>query len=182
MKKYFVNIDNVPAPCEINLDGANALTCGGINYEYEYHFISDGLLLVRINGKNYNVKIEENPEGNSEVKNTEFKIDLHSGPHTVSCKNELDLLMEKFSKNKSDKGFKKDLISPMPGAVVKINVKEGDIVKKGDVMLVLEAMKMENELKAASDAIVDKILVSEKKSVDKNDILIKLLPAEIQEV
>ena len=62
----------------------------------------------------------------------------------------------------------------MPGAIVKMNVKEGDQVKKGDVLLVLEAMKMENEIKVSRDCIVKKIFVEEKNSVDKGQILIKL--------
>jgi len=61
----------------------------------------------------------------------------------------------------------------MPGAIVKINVKEGNSVKKGDVLIVLEAMKMENELKATGDCKIQKILVEEKMSVDKNHLLIK---------
>ena len=180
MKKYFINIDDSEDSFEINLNGLNELMYNGDVYDYEYQFISEGLLHLRINEKNYTIRIELNEETDSEVKNTQFIIDLNALSHNVSCKNEFDILSEKFSKAKSNKGFKKDLVSPMPGAIVKINVNEGDKVSKGDVLLVLEAMKMENELKAASDATIDKILVEEKKSVDKNDILIKLLPVESQ--
>ncbi len=66
----------------------------------------------------------------------------------------------------------------MPGAIVKLNVKEGDTVNKGDVLLVLEAMKMENELKAPANCIVKKIFVEEKTSVDKGKILIRLAQPE----
>ncbi len=66
----------------------------------------------------------------------------------------------------------------MPGSIVKINVKEGDKVRKGQVLLVLEAMKMENELKATQDCIVNKIFSEEKKPVDKGQILLKLEPFE----
>jgi biotin carboxyl carrier protein len=178
MKKYFVNIDNTETPVEIELDELNNVKFGDITRKYEYHFITDNLLLLRINNKNYTVKIEDDEDAGEEIKNTNFTIDFKSTTHNVICKNELDVLVDKFSKTRGQKGFKKVLASPMPGAVVKINVKEGDRVNKGDVMLVLEAMKMENELKAEADAIVEKILVSEKKSVDKNETLIKLLPVE----
>jgi len=181
MKKYFITINGESTPCIIDLDGLKEVMCNGNKYEFEYKFISRELLLLRINGNNYTLKVEENALANTDIKNTEFLVDLDSHTHSVTCKSELDQLIEKFSKTKSSKGFKKDLISPMPGSVVKINVKEGDIVKPGTVLLVLEAMKMENELKATGDAIVDRIMVIEKKSVDKNDVLIKFLPIETSE-
>lgn len=60
----------------------------------------------------------------------------------------------------------------MPGAIVKLNVKEGDEINKGDVLLVLEAMKMENEIKATHNCKIKKINVKEKDNVDKGQILI----------
>ena len=66
------------------------------------------------------------------------------------------------------------LISPMPGKVVKINVKEGDEVSKGMVMIVVEAMKMENNIVATAHAKVKKILVSENEMVDNKKQLLEL--------
>ena len=66
------------------------------------------------------------------------------------------------------------LVSPMPGQVVKINVKEGDEVKAGTVMIVVEAMKMENNITATATAKVKKILVKEGEMVDNKMQLIEL--------
>ena len=66
------------------------------------------------------------------------------------------------------------LVSPMPGKVVKINVKEGDEVKAGTVMIVVEAMKMENNITATAKAKVKKILVKEGEMVDNKMQLIEL--------
>ena len=66
------------------------------------------------------------------------------------------------------------LVSPMPGKVVKINVKEGDEVKEGTIMMVVEAMKMENNIVASGDAKVKKILVAEGQMVDNKMQLIEL--------
>ena len=62
----------------------------------------------------------------------------------------------------------------MPGVIVKLNVKPGQSVRKDEVLLVLEAMKMENEIKASRDCVVKEVLVKEKSSVDKGQVLIKL--------
>ena len=66
------------------------------------------------------------------------------------------------------------LVSPMPGKVVKINVKEGDEVSEGMVMMVVEAMKMENNIVATGKASVKKILVAEGEMVDNKMRLIEL--------
>lgn len=69
---------------------------------------------------------------------------------------------------------KSRLVSPMPGKVVKVNVKEGDEVKEGQIMLVVEAMKMENNIVASGVARVKKILVTEGQMVDNKMQLIVL--------
>jgi biotin carboxyl carrier protein len=66
-----------------------------------------------------------------------------------------------------------DLKAPMPGLILQIAVNEGDIVKKGDTLLILEAMKMENVLKAQGDGIIKKIAVNKGDRVEKNHLLIK---------
>lgn len=61
--------------------------------------------------------------------------------------------------------------SPMPGTILAVNVTENQAVKAGDVMFVLEAMKMENDIVAPADGTVKQILVSKGASVDTDDVL-----------
>jgi acetyl-CoA carboxylase biotin carboxylase subunit len=65
--------------------------------------------------------------------------------------------------------------APMPGEVVKVLVKVGDVVKSGDGLLVLSSMKMENTIEAAQDGTVEEVFVTEKSFVEANTLLIKLL-------
>ncbi|HHV31707.1 biotin/lipoyl-containing protein [Caproiciproducens sp. LBM24188] len=68
-----------------------------------------------------------------------------------------------------------ELIScPMPGTIVSVNVKAGQAVKKGDVLLILEAMKMENEIMAPHDAVVAAIHVNKGDSVESGTPLVSL--------
>lgn len=62
--------------------------------------------------------------------------------------------------------------SPMPGTILSVNVKPGDMVKRGDVLLVLEAMKMENEIMASQDGKVLKVEVQSGASVNTGDVLV----------
>lgn len=65
--------------------------------------------------------------------------------------------------------------SPMPGTILDIKVNVGDSVKSGQVLCVLEAMKMENDIVAPQDGTVDAILVSKNDSVEANDDIIALV-------
>lgn len=63
---------------------------------------------------------------------------------------------------------------PMPGTIVKMPVKAGQAVKKGDVLCVFEAMKMENEVQAPRDGVVNSVNVNEGASVNSGDVLLVL--------
>lgn len=62
--------------------------------------------------------------------------------------------------------------SPMPGKIIKIPVKEGDIVKEGTTVIIVEAMKMQSEYKVKKDRIVKKVLVKEGETINSNQELI----------
>ena len=64
--------------------------------------------------------------------------------------------------------------APMPGKILKVNVNAGTAVKKGDVLLVLEAMKMENEIVAPHDGAVKAISVDKGQNVNPGEILLKM--------
>lgn len=65
-------------------------------------------------------------------------------------------------------------VSPMPGTILKVNVKEGDTVKAGDSVVILEAMKMENDITAPKDGVVKKLFVNEKQTVAKGEALFEV--------
>ncbi len=67
---------------------------------------------------------------------------------------------------------------PMPGTVIEVTVSEGDQVSEGDVVLVLEAMKMQSDIHAPSDGVVGEILVQEGQKVAKDTLLMVMTPRE----
>jgi biotin carboxyl carrier protein len=67
-----------------------------------------------------------------------------------------------------------DIKAPMPGMVLQVMVQNGQPIKKGDAIVVLEAMKMENVLKSPSDGIIKNILVVTGDKVEKNQIMVNL--------
>ena len=65
----------------------------------------------------------------------------------------------------------KSITAPMPGTILKVNVQNGAAVKKGDVLMVLEAMKMENEIMAPADGTVASVNVAQGASVEAGAVL-----------
>ena len=68
----------------------------------------------------------------------------------------------------------KTVNAPMPGNILKVNVTAGQSVKKGDVLMILEAMKMENEIMAPADAVVSSVSVSAGSTVEAGAVLCTL--------
>jgi biotin carboxyl carrier protein len=64
------------------------------------------------------------------------------------------------------------ILAPMPGLVVRVEVTEGDVVKAGQGVVIVEAMKMENELIAVADAVVRRVYVEQGQTVEKDQLLV----------
>lgn len=101
-----------------------------------------------------------------------LQIRLGHQTATIKLKDRFDLLLEKMGMNNSGSGSIKHIKAPMPGLILDIKVKPGDQVKKGDVLVILEAMKMENSIKSPGDGTVKEVKISLKQSVEKNQVLI----------
>ncbi|MFA6262041.1 MAG: acetyl-CoA carboxylase biotin carboxyl carrier protein subunit [Bacteroidia bacterium] len=93
---------------------------------------------------------------------------------TLEVKDQYDLLLKALNLDKLTETKQNDIKAPMPGMVLRIMVAAGDSVKKGDPLLVLEAMKMENIIKSHADAVVQKVCIEEKTAVEKGQVLINL--------
>jgi acetyl/propionyl-CoA carboxylase alpha subunit len=91
----------------------------------------------------------------------------------TSIQDKFDILLQKMGMDKTSTAKVAELKAPMPGLIVEVKVKEGQMVQKGDSLLILEAMKMENVLKAPADAQIKSIKVKERENVEKNHVLIQ---------
>ena len=134
----------------------------------EVEMLEPGRFLLRKDNKVYEIFVLGESEDGKEI---EIQINQHY--FKVNIQSELDQLLNSLGFKSSDVKKVKELKSPMPGKIVALMVNEGDEVKPGQPLLVLEAMKMENTLQSISEGKVEKILVEKGTSVNKNDILIK---------
>jgi biotin carboxyl carrier protein len=133
-------------------------TIKGHDYEVEIKDFENNLAEVEVNGTIYQVEVQR------EVKASKTPVLVR--PEPVVSRSE-----RKFKKVISSQT---EVKAPLPGNILKIFVHTGDEVKKGDKLLMYEAMKMENLLTAEKEGIVQKIKVREGDSVLQDDILMTI--------
>lgn len=113
---------------------------------------------------------------NKDVLNRQYTVRINGNRYQVVIKNDLDLLIEEMGLSLGANAIENDIFAPMPGVILSVDVKEGDSVKEGDTLCVLEAMKMENALLSPRDGVIKSIEVSTADTVEKNALLLTLEP------
>ena len=131
----------------------------------------------KIRGTQYNVDIQN-------VNKNEVEIEVNGTPYLVTIEREVKQtktptivrkrLPNEVKKPKTTGASLKTIKAPLPGNIFKLNVKEGDSVKKGETLLIMEAMKMENNILAEFDGVVKTVKIKEGDVVLQNDVLIEL--------
>jgi biotin carboxyl carrier protein len=130
-------------------------------YQQKYHAIDDS--------KSYNIEVI-----NADFANKVFNINVNGNEYTINLEDELDILLEQMGMSTHGSDKMDNVLAPMPGLVLNVFVEVGQEVQKGDNLLVLEAMKMENIIKATGTGKVKNIVVNQKQAVDKNQLLIEM--------
>jgi biotin carboxyl carrier protein len=130
--------------------------------------IKDGNFHILYNNRSFNAEVLE-----ADYQSKSFLIKINNHKHSISVKDRFDLLLDQLGMSNANSAKVNDLKAPMPGLIVDIKVQVGDTVKKGDTILILEAMKMENVLKSVGDGVVKNIKIAPKQNVEKNQILIE---------
>lgn len=101
-----------------------------------------------------------------------FTLKINGQLLELNAKDHYDLLLEQMGMSASNTAKASKLKAPMPGKVLDVMVQSGQTVAKGEGLLVLEAMKMENVLKAEQEGIIKSVNVSVGDAVEKNNVLI----------
>jgi biotin carboxyl carrier protein len=132
----------------------------------------------KINGNDYSVEIKsmEDNIAEVEVNGTPFQVELSKEVKTPKTPKLVRSAVSATTEKKplsAPAGLSK-IEAPLPGSIFKITSKEGDQVKKGDVLLIMEAMKMENNILAESDGMIKSIKVKEGDSVLQGDVLVEI--------
>ena len=119
--------------------------------------------------KSYNIVVLD-----ADYQTKTFRFRINGNVYNVNVEDEFDRLASTFGMAKGAKGQVNEIKAPMPGLVLQVMVEPGQQIKKGESVIILEAMKMENVIKAPADATVKAVRVQKGTPVEKNTVLIDL--------
>lgn len=129
----------------------------------------DGKFHVILEGKSFLAELIDHEPFS---KNYAFRINGHL--YQVQLSDAQDQLINKLGFSAHHSVKMRHVKAPMPGLVLSINVKPGQTVHKGDALLILEAMKMENIIKSPGDGVVKKVAVQKGAAVDKGQVMLEM--------
>ena len=136
------------------------------NYKFTIHGIEYEVDIVSVEGNRATI----------EVNGTAYSIDIQRDVKQVKTPTIVRSPFKEPQKEIEKKigGAKTEIKTPLPGIIVKIFVKPGDEVKKDQILFSLEAMKMENEIKAERDGVIAAIRAAEGQSVLQEEVILEM--------
>jgi biotin carboxyl carrier protein len=129
----------------------------------------DGQFHILKNGKSYRAQLEA-----VDYHSKTFTFNINGTKYTSRISDKYDRLIDQLGMKIGSAQKSGDVKAPMPGLVLEVAVAVGQPVSKGDKVLILEAMKMENVIKAAGDGVVKAIHVEKGRAVEKGQLLIEI--------
>jgi biotin carboxyl carrier protein len=103
-----------------------------------------------------------------------FTIKINGSKYQVQLADAYDQMVDRLGLGVVAAKAAKDVMAPMPGLVLQMMVKTGEEVSQGQALLILEAMKMENVIKATADGVVAQVEVNQGDAVEKGQLMIKM--------
>lgn len=159
-------IDNKEYKISLSSEGAKG-TINDLPFDFDTIQLREGKFHALKDNKSYTIELLK-----SEPEEKTFTLLVNGTRYQVAVKDKYDDLLKSLGMDNMAARKINELKAPMPGLVLDIRVAEGQEIKKGDALIVLEAMKMENILKSPTDGKVKKISVQKSNAVEKGQVLI----------
>ena len=150
-----------------------------VNDQYEFQFTADDLKsldLVKTGTDSFHL-LENNQTYHINFSSKDFYgksygVKVNNANYAVTIANPLDLLIDEMGFALGASAQVSSIEAPMPGLILEVSVSEGQEVKEGDALLILEAMKMENVITSPREGIIKSITVKQGEAVEKKHVLI----------
>lgn len=143
-------------------------TLNGAEFKADIIKVRDGVYHLLKDNVSYSLEVVKHV-----AEEKKLFVKINNTPYTLDIKDKYDDLLHSLGLDSLATKKVNDIKAPMPGMVLNILVTEGQEVKKGDGLIVLEAMKMENILKSPTDGVIKKIAITKGVAVEKNQLLIQ---------
>lgn len=164
MSVYLVNLPGREIPVVFDESGAAAVE--NVDKPITIHRVNERSYLVCVGASTFNVVVQ--PNGGT------YDVLLGNNQEKVSVETEREQLIKRYAMTGAADNRFYEIHAPMPALVVRVEVAVGEEVREGQGLLILEAMKMENEIRSHQVGRVKEILVTNGKAVDKGELLMVL--------
>jgi len=166
--KYITTVNDKSYTIEINEE--QRITVDGVEYAVDFASIGQGeasIYTLLVNGQSYEAFVSENE--------SDWQVLLRGALYTARVEEEREKRLRAAGGVVSGSASGEfNLKAPMPGLVVAVPVAEGQAVKKGDNLIMLESMKMQNELKSPREGTVTRVKVKVGDSVEQNQVMVTI--------
>jgi len=168
--KFWITLEGRDAEVECRTEGGNVwLEVEGKRLEADFHPLPDGeVYSLLVNGHSHEVRVSAVRDG--------LEVSLRGSTFPVEVRHPLEKALKTLGREAGSSAGE-TIVAPMPGVVVEYLVGPGDVVAAGQAVVVVEAMKMQNELAARHGGIVTEVLVAERVSVSAGQPLLRLKAA-----
>lgn len=144
------------------------ITVDGVDYEIDFESISEQTVYSLLaNNNSYEALVYESEEG--------WQVLLHGSQYVLLVEDERERRLRASLGGGPPENVDYHLRAPMPGMIVTVPVSEGQTVEKGDVLVVLESMKMQNQLKSPRPGEISRVQVKPGDSVEQRDTLLSVV-------
>ena len=167
--KYFTTIADTTYEIEVKKDGT--VLVDGTSYNVQQQMVGANTASLLIGNRSYETVVVGGQNG-------EYEVVLSGEKHDVLVQDELTYRVAQAQESAAANMGEVTIKSPMPGLIIRVPVSVGESVAKGQTLVILESMKMENELKSPRDGIVLKIETRKGDSVEKGQKLVTVGDSE----
>lgn len=147
---------------DVVLNDASKGSINGKPFGLDIQKVSDNIYHVIRDHRTYEVEMLE-----------EGQVKVNGHLYTTETMDRFDALLKQLGMDRGAAGKVAEVKAPMPGLVLRILAQPGAVVSKGDGLLILEAMKMENVIKSPADGTIASIEVQQGKTVEKNQVMVR---------
>ena len=154
----------------LSRDDSSILVDGSVQ-KYDFAQLDGGSFSLLLGDASFEIHLVESIERDG---GKSFTVTVNGSPVTVFIEDHRSQIWKGLAGGRAASISRIDVRAPMPGKVIRVETRNGDKVKPGSGLCVLEAMKMENEIKSSTSGLVDAIHVEPGQSVEKGEILVTI--------
>ena len=170
--KYITTVNDEEFTIEIEQD--NQIVVNGERYDIDFRHLPEAdVLSLLLNNRSLEAVVEPRDDV--------WEVLTKGELYTAKVQDERAYRLAKARGAAGEVAGEVHIKSPMPGLIVAVPIAEGQMVQKGDKVIILESMKMENELRAPKDGLVARVNVAQGSSVEKDQVLVVIMDPDFEE-